>query len=270
MISVVDFVPPARETGRYVSMKRKSILLICIVVLLATVAAGIFLYGRSANPLIAIDAEHFPDEIFRAYVSDYYDRDDDGMLDGSEIRAAINCTPKKQEIKSLQGIEFLTEVKSLDCSNNELERLDVSKNKKLEYLEASFNPLSELELGDRSALTELICYQTPLTRLDVKNCTRLKTLYCSRFEFTELDISDHPSLVKVHCSVGELRELKAHKCPALVELDCYDNSLTSLDLHGCSALVRLRCQHNPLTTLNLKGCDHLQNEPDMEGLTIVR
>ena len=246
-------------------MKRKNLAFICLVALLAVAAAGIFGCARDFESPIAIDAEHFPDEIFRAYVSDYYDRDDDGMLDGNEIRAAINCTPKKQEIKSLQGIEFLTEVKSLDCSNNELERLDVSKNKKLEY-----NPLSELELGDRSALTELICYQTPLTRLDVKNCTRLKTLYCSRFEFTELDISDHPSLVKVHCSVGELRELKAHKCPALVELDCYDNSLTSLDLHGCSALERLRCQHNPLTNLNLKGCDHLQNEPDMEGLTIVR
>lgn len=253
-------------------MKIKSILLICIVVLLAAMVAGFFLYGRSANPSIAIDAEHFPDENFRTYISDLYDRNDDGMLDRSEIRTAQNCTPVGLEIRSLKGIEVLTDLECLNCSGNELESLDVSQNTKLEELVVSNNPLEELDLSNNLALIELTCHYTLLKSLDVKDNTQLKILDCADFVFAELDISGHPSLEEVTCNSKTLTRLIAHDCTALKEISVYYSLPMYVDLHGCSALNSLNFiphSDSPIT-LDLRDCDNLKDYPEGERVTILK
>ncbi|MBR5658802.1 MAG: hypothetical protein IKX10_05345 [Lachnospiraceae bacterium] len=230
-------------------MKKKTLVFICLVALLAVAAAGIFWWTRGSGRKIAIDAENFPDEIFRAYVSDYYDLNDDGVLDKREIRAAKNCAPKEMEVRSLKGIEFLIYLERLNCSSCELESLDVSNNRALKDLDTSYTPLKELKLGNNTKLTYLVCRSTPLTSLDVKGCTKLKTLQCSGFEFKELDISNHPFLEWVNCLGGALESLDAHNCPVL----------ESLYYNGA-----------PLITLDIRDCDRLQSYPEDEGTTILR
>ena len=168
-------------------MKKKALVLICIVAVLAASAAGIFWVIRSKKT-VDIDEQNFPDEIFRTYVSDLYDRNDDGKLDRSEIKAAKNCAPKEMGIRSLEGIEWLTELERLDCYENELEHLDLSKNIKLKYLNAGANPLEELDMSDNPALIELQCFATTLTMLDVHGCSALKTILVNEDMLTVLDL----------------------------------------------------------------------------------
>ena len=141
-------------------MKRKSIAIICVATLLAAFAGGIFWFTRSPEKTISIDERNFPDENFRAYVSDFFDRDDDGMLDRSEIRAAQICTPKGLEICSLKGIEWLTDLEYLDCSNNELESLDLGKNTKTEQKKVAviYDTLAEVLFEKKNPIGESLVF----------------------------------------------------------------------------------------------------------------
>lgn len=85
---------------------------------------------------VVINTSNFPDENFRTYLMETFDQDGDGKIDVSTV-TQIDCSGKN--IQSLQGIELLTELCELDCANNQLTTLDVSKNKKLQNLDCSTN-----------------------------------------------------------------------------------------------------------------------------------
>ena len=102
---------------------------------------------------IAINAANFPDDSFRAYVSENCDTDKDGFLSDSEISATTKITAGVSGIKTLKGIEFFTELTYLVCDQNEISELDLSGNEKLYYLACEYND--------------------ELSTLDIRNCPRL-------------------------------------------------------------------------------------------------
>ena len=79
---------------------------------------------------VAINETNFPDANFRSFLlKESYGAD--GVLTAAEIAAEQYMEVYDQGIADLTGIEFFTELKSLDCSHNKLTSLDVSKNTKL-------------------------------------------------------------------------------------------------------------------------------------------
>ncbi len=60
-------------------------------------------------------------------------------------------------IKNLHGIECFVNLKKLDCVDNELTELDLSKLTNLTYLNCSLNELEELDLSNLANLEELYC-----------------------------------------------------------------------------------------------------------------
>ncbi|MBR1658252.1 MAG: hypothetical protein IJ697_07280, partial [Synergistaceae bacterium] len=78
---------------------------------------------------VAINATNFPDEVFRAYVRTYFDKDYNMVLSDEEIAGATRINVYNvSDISSLKGIEYFTALTVLDCSHTQLTRLDVSKN----------------------------------------------------------------------------------------------------------------------------------------------
>ena len=76
----------------------------------------------------------FKDANFKAYILENFDLDKDGSLSLSEALKIkkIDCSDK--QIFSLSGIETFENLEFLDCSNNQIGELELSKNKKLEKL----------------------------------------------------------------------------------------------------------------------------------------
>ena len=89
------------------------------------------------------------------------------------------------DIFDLTGIEAFINIDSLDCSNNELSSLDVSKNVKLVYLNCAAN--------------NNVVNGSPLTKLDVSKNINLKYLDCSDCYISSLDVSANPSLTYFDC-----------------------------------------------------------------------
>lgn len=128
---------------------------------------------------IPIDPAHFPDENFRDRVAFYCDKDHDSTLSQGELNGVTELYVAHAYIKDLTGIEFFPKLDKLDCKNNNLTRLDVSKNTELTKLYCEFNQLTGLDLSKNTALTKLGCHDNQLTSLDLSKNTALDTLDCS-------------------------------------------------------------------------------------------
>ena len=72
----------------------------------------------------------------------------------------------------------------LQCLNNQLTELDVSKNSKLIDLNCSSNQLKSLDLSKNTKLRGLSCILNQLTKLDVSKNIELKYLKCGGNQFT--------------------------------------------------------------------------------------
>ena len=104
----------------------------------------------------------------------------------------------------------------LDCSDNRLSSLDVSKSTALAFLYCYNNSLSSLDVSKNTALISSHCYNNQLSILDVSNCTALGSLDCSDNQLSSLDVS---------------------KNTVLTMLLCYNNRLPLSDLYVASQKV---------------------------------
>lgn len=193
---------------------------------------------------IPINSTHFPDDHFIAYVELRCDKDGDGTLSQAELDGVTELYVAYANIKDLTGIELFPKLEKLDCKNNNLTRLDVSKNTKLTKLYCEFNQLTSLDLSKNTALTELNCQVNQLTSLDLSKNTALTKLDCALNPLTSLDVSNNTALTYLDCNYNQLTSLDLSKNTALTKLGCHDNQLTSLDLSKNTALDTLDCSGN--------------------------
>ncbi len=162
---------------------------------------------------IEINQTNFPDENFRNWLlSQAYGTD--GLLSSEEIQEVTEIDPWNQGIKDLKGVEFFTELTTLDCDLNQLTSLDVSKNTKLSSLDCSINQLTSLDVSKNTKLSSLDCSHNQLTSLDLSKNTSLEKLGCNNNQLTSLDLSKNTSLQKLVCYSNQI---KGEQMQALVE-----------------------------------------------------
>ena len=129
------------------------------------------------SSVIDISEANFPDKKFRAYLSgqSYIF---DGILTDEDIANIKDLNVVGVGIENLKGIEFFTELTSLNCSKNLLNSLDVSKNTVLESLTCSENRLTSLDLSKNTALKTLYCNNNQLESIVLFEENALKELVC--------------------------------------------------------------------------------------------
>ena len=206
---------------------------------------------NSGGTEIDIDAAHFPDEAFRAYLTGSeanIDRNRNGKLSDGEIALAKNIDVYGSDVRDLTGIAYFTALEDLDCGGNFLTELDVSKNTALTYLDCGGNDLTTLDVGKNTNLEELRCFGNDLTELDLSNNTALTYLDCSSNHLTALDVSMLTSLKTLDCSDNQLTSLNLINNTALTKLVCTDNQLTWLDLSS-TKVTSLSANNNIYTII---------------------
>ena len=166
-------------------------------------------------------------------------------------------------IKS-QTITIRGDVTELDCNENQLTSLNVSKNTALTSLECSYNQLTSLDVSKNTALEELDCFSNQLTSLDVSKNTALEVLNCFSNQLTSLEVSKNTALTRLNCDYNQLTSLEVSKNTALTTLSCNDNKLTNLNMSGCANLMVINCSNN---YINGKAMTKLVNSlPNRRGM----
>ena len=110
-----------------------------------------------------------PDANFKAYCVENFDTNNDGEISVSEVKQVKKIIVNTNNITSLQGVEYFTNLKSLICigtaTNNvvkgKLASLDISNNKALEILECDNNQLTTLDVSENANLNTLSCKGNP-------------------------------------------------------------------------------------------------------------
>lgn len=202
---------------------------------------------------IAINEKNFPDENFRDYVAEEWDKNHDKYFSPSEIASAkwISCDNK--EISNLKGIEFFTNIWILECYYNNLTTIDLSHNKNLSYINCHHNQLNELDVSGLPLLETFYCGHNALPSIDVSKNEKLEDFDCQDNHLDTLDVSQNKELVSLSCGTNNLTELDVRENKKLKELSCYESKLSNLDLRNQTELEVLKCWKNPLSVLDVSA-----------------
>lgn len=207
---------------------------------------------------VPINETNFPDDIFRAYVQEEVDDDGDWMLSEDELDDIMAIRCPDMGITSLKGIEYFTELLSVNCSGNKLTELDVSNSPNLDFLYCDNNMLDSLDISNCFELVYLHCYNNCLESLDVSNRPELERVWCTDNNLVSLNVSNNPSLQSINCTSNNLASLDVSSVPNLRALLCDYNNLMSLDVSNNPELFNLDCDNNNLETLDISNNPNLK------------
>ena len=213
-----------------------------------TAVATIKYYGED-------DIVEFEDAQFKSYCVGRFDQDGNGEITHDEACAVDTIIVKTDNISSLQGIEYFTNLKVLNCRGEEyrnggkLTSLDVTHNTKLIRLICKHNQLTTLDVSNNIELTILDCGCNYLTNIDLSENAELYLFQCDSNQLTSLDISHNKVLKQLYCKGNRLTSLDVSKNFALTTLECPGNQLTSLDVSNNAALTSMNCDRNELTSI---------------------
>ncbi|MFC0777402.1 T9SS type A sorting domain-containing protein [Flavobacterium sp. HJSW_4] len=212
-----------------------------------------------------------------------------------EFNEALNVSfldISNQNINSLQGLQYFTNLQYLNCSNNPIMNdIDFNVLKKLVYLEYSNiqskeyllienlpelativadgltnlkylqitgNPkLGTLSINGAVNLTEIGATNNKLSVLNLQGLTALKKLYCGGNQLATLDVTSLINLEGLECGSNQMTSLKVNGLTKLYSLSCNYNKLLQLDLSGLNNLAYLQCYSNQLMSLNVSGSANL-------------
>ena len=194
-----------------------------------------------------------------------------------EIEAVTSLNIKGKNLTDISGIEYFTNLTSLDCGNNQLTALPVENLTNLTSLRCGNNQLTALPVENLTKLTLLYCSYNQLTELPVEKLTNLTSLYCDNNQLTEqLPVENLTQLKNLYCNNNQLAALPVENLTLLEQLNCGMNLLTELDIENLTQLKNLSCYNNQLTSLpvgklnnlNVLNChDNRLTELDITSVT---
>lgn len=160
----------------------------------------------------------FNDENFYQCVIDNYNEEHNVLLSYDESLTdeqlseidSLWCNDKK--IKSVLGIEKMSNLENIDLEDNELTAIDLSNNKKLRNLYLSDNKLSSIDLRNNKSLEKFFAYNNNFKKsLTVKRGTEINFL---EFENNLILLPDSLNDKKIKISDIELGSEKVGNYPS--------------------------------------------------------
>lgn len=240
------------------------------------------------------------DEAYKTYLLTF-DKNGDGKLDKAEVEAITEINIKGLGIKSLKGVEYVnfTNVRKLDCSDNELTelpvagfftnleeidfsnnqltgRIELNKCKKLRILKGSDNMLEEVAF-ENSVLESVDLSNNQLTRFQCSyNTSTLKSVNVANNLLSEssgFSCSDNAVLTDWNVSNNNLKYVYLHSTPMLENYNVSGNPLVELTLFGAgygTALKMLDASNTALSSLDISGNMSLQSLNVMGCATLTK
>lgn len=169
--------------------------------------------------------DSFTDEKFLDAVRDTIEKPD-GDIYLTDLVEVTNLTVNNSGLTSLDGIEYMTALESIDCTSNYLTELDLYSNKSLTTVQCGDNELTNLDLSGNAELVTVDAYDNSLESINVSNSTNLASVNVSNNKLTELDLSSSNSLESLLCSENEISTNEL-KLPEYISSKLTDESLSS-------------------------------------------
>ncbi|MBR6935231.1 MAG: hypothetical protein IKH41_07055 [Clostridia bacterium] len=242
----------------------------------------------TATPIhgdVPINESTFPDSEFREYIKKNYDLTKDSVLSDMEIKR-VDSMNIYYNHKSIKGIEYFYELKSLyfngvpsrslDLSivpnitflyigfasssvafTELLEELDISQNKKLEGIALYSNLITELDLSGNYELENIDLHITSLAKLDLSHNTNLKSCSLENMTLQELDLSKNDQLYTIDIFRCNVRNLILNENNSLNRINLINSGIEELDMKNNQTISELRYIGG--NRLDISRCPNMRN-----------
>ena len=197
------------------------------------------------------DVISFADANFKTYCLNHYDTNSDGEIseDEAKVVTAIDCS--LANLTSLVGIEYFSNLTSIDVSCNKLTSLDLSHSPKLTEVLVNNNSLQTLNLDGLAALVTLDCSTNKLSSIDVSSSSLLQELNCNGNKIGSLNLKNNKALRELQCNNNNIAALDLKNNSAIETLNCRKNELNALNINNLTKLENLDCSANNLASVNI-------------------
>ncbi len=195
---------------------------------------------------VYVNEVNFPDPKFRQCIKevlanlDHWNPSDAWIPKNCEFRVVRLNYPVG--ITSVEGIEYLTDLAVLDITNNPIQQLDLSKNKKLHTLTLKSLQLQSIDFSSNPDLDHVA----------IENCS-----------FNEVDFSQNPELSNLTIRETNITSLNLENNPDIWKLILADIPLTTLDVSNLSKLGLLYITGTQIETLDLSQNKALYDQTNL-------
>ena len=164
-------------------------------------------------------------------------------LDKLEYLVANNMN---KQINSLQGIEYLLNIKSISLNNIQTENIDLSSNKELKYLKIRAIKANSINLDQNLKLENVELYLSPNEKnLDLSHLTNLKSL---KSLWSGLKVVRLPNgVTSVDLNQNKITDINIPS--SVTYLDLKINNLTHIDLP--EGIKHVDLNENKITNINI-------------------
>lgn len=138
----------------------------------------------------------------------------------------------------------------LNCTNNALSQLDVSKAEMLRYLRCYSNNLTTLDLTKNLELVLMYCYSNQLTSLNVSSCYQINDLQISSNKISSINLENLYSLSRFYANLNPFVSIDLTKNKALELLQLRNCGLKTLNLLNNKALTAVDLSNTGPTNAN--------------------
>ena len=131
----------------------------------------------------------------------------DDYVPTANINTVTNLDVENLGISDLTGIEAFNSLTFLNCPNNALTEIDISKNTNLEWFNCRTNLITNLDTTLNTGLTALDFGDNQIANIDLSNNSALEFLSCFSNLLTSLDLSSFNSLTTIYVDNNRLTSL---------------------------------------------------------------
>ena len=198
-----------------------------------------------------IETGNFKTCVLEAYNEKYAGLDEVAASRGDIQERLAQITKlecERKDIMSVEGIQYLTGLTTLNLYYNNLREIDLSKNTALTNLYLSNNNLREIDLSKNTALTNLHLSNNNLREIDLSKNTALTSLYLSNNNLSAINLNKNKVLTELVMSDNNLREINLSKNIDLTWLTLINNNLSEVDLSKNTALIVIDLGNNNFST----------------------
>jgi len=226
-------------------------------------------YFAPQRDLAADMSEYFTDPAFLAALREKLGKSEGDSISALELQGIIDLDVSNRGIKSLAGLSFLTNLQSLNCSNNKLTGFDVQNNSALHTLDATMNWMSSPDdvYNLRPGLTSVFLFNPQ--KFSGENVTA-KFADPAMLAAVRAALGKEPDgpIGSTDCAQTQTLNLQnkgitnttgLEYFTGLKTLNLSGNGLEQLSLTANAALTSLDVSNNHLQALNLAPNRQLQN-----------
>lgn len=221
----------------------------------------------SAQEVVPIDEEHFPDAGFRRWLTKYVSPEKIATVSRCVIRD--NTSYEHYDIKSIEGIEYFSSLEKLEIYSCDISSIDVSLNTKLRTLVLSKCPnLTSFSLNGHSCLEDMrIADCEKMSFIHITDNERLQTLYLGRInQIQDVDLKGNTALTSLKIYLPDNYPEKSVDLSGLANLEFLDfANFSELDVSKNTKLRHIQTTNAPtLTAIDVT------NNVNLESLFLFR